>query len=227
MEQEVLQMMQQENQQLEQQLTKKNQQYIFDLKKRLESSQLSSEAITERLYELLPQIIEAQKKGVPARQLLGTVSELAEHIIYKPKPPKQNKVWEMWLDNSLLILALLAAFSGIVPLFTKQTVIYGLASLFIAAMSGGYVFYLLYKYINQYDRPGADTSKKPSLSKALGIMITIFIGWFIIMSAATLIPPAFNPKLAPGVYLFIAAAALILRTILSKKYGIRGTLLMR
>ena len=64
-----------ENRELEQQLTKRNQQYIFDLKKSLEAANLSEEEKTIALHEMLPVLVKEQKGGKTARQLFGTVSE--------------------------------------------------------------------------------------------------------------------------------------------------------
>ena len=73
-----------QNRELETQLTKRNQQYIFDLKKALNAANLSEEELAVVLHEMLPVLVREQKSGVTARQLFGTVSERTDAIINKP-----------------------------------------------------------------------------------------------------------------------------------------------
>ncbi len=92
-----------ENRALEQELTKKNQQYIFDLKKSLAAANLSEEEKAVALHDMLPLLVQEQKAGRTARQLFGTVSERTEAILNKPEEVKETKPVFMWLDNALLI----------------------------------------------------------------------------------------------------------------------------
>ena len=84
MEPETLRSYVSENRELEKQLTKRNQQYIFDLKKSLEAANLSEEEKTVALHEMLPILVQEQKGGKTARQLFGTVSELSLIHISEP-----------------------------------------------------------------------------------------------------------------------------------------------
>ena len=227
MEQEVLQNMVAENRVLETKLTKRNEQYIFDLKKYLTAANASEEQKVVALHEVLPQLIDGQKKGQTARQLFGPVSEKATELLNKPIQQKQAKVWEMWIDNSLLIFMLLAIISGISPLITNQPVPYGISALILSALSGGYVFYMMYKYIHQYDRPGADRSKKPGFWKSIGIMILIFLAWFAVIMITSFIPTSINPHLDPLINIILGLLAFALRSWLRKKYDIQGSLLIR
>lgn len=61
MEPEKLQTLQAENNQLEAKLTKRNEQYIFDLKKALKAANLTDEQTIVALNEMLPILVEEQK----------------------------------------------------------------------------------------------------------------------------------------------------------------------
>lgn len=63
MEPEKLQALQAENIQLEAKLTKRNEQYIFDLKKSLRAANLTEEQTITALNEMLPVLVEEQKTG--------------------------------------------------------------------------------------------------------------------------------------------------------------------
>ena len=127
-----------ENRALEQELTKKNQQYIFDLKKSLAAANLSEEEKAVALHDMLPLLVQEQKTGRTARQLFGTVSERTEAILNKPEEVKETKPVFMWLDNALLILGVFGLMLGTMGLFFRNSVeVYGLITLFLMAGFGG------------------------------------------------------------------------------------------
>lgn len=229
MEQEVLRELVAKNRELETQLTKRNEQYVFDLNKSLSAANLSEEAKVLAFSEILPELVDGQKTGKTARQLFGTVSERTLAIIDKPEPVRESTMWEMWLDNALLIFGFLAITTGLLGLFSKKSAgaTYGIITLFVAAISGGYAFYLMYKYIYQYERPGADKSKKPGVLKTGVIIFFAFMAWFIIFTASSLITPTINLQFVPVVNVALGAIAIGIRYLLKKKYKIQGSILMR
>lgn len=225
MEPEILRNYVAENRELETQLTKKNQQYIFDLKKSLEAANLSEEEKAVALHEILPVLVQEQKTGRTARQLFGTVSERTEAILNQPEEIKETKPVFMWLDNALLILGVFGLMLGIMGLFFKESVqVYGLVTLLLMAGLGGWVFYLMYKYVYQYERPGADKSQRPKIWKTILIMGGAFLFWVLIIGVSALIPPVINIILAPTALTVIGAGALGIRYYLKKKYNIVGSL---
>lgn len=214
-----------ENRALEQELTKKNQQYIFDLKKSLAAANLSEEEKAVALHDMLPILVQEQKTGRTARQLFGTVSERTEAILNKPEEVKETKPVFMWLDNALLILGVFGLMLGTMGLFFRNSVeVYGLITLFLMAGFGGWVFYLMYKYVYQYERPGADKSKRPKLWKILLILGGAFLAWVLIIGVSALIPPFINIILPPLGLVIVGGSALGIRYYLKKKYNIVGSL---
>lgn len=224
MEEEILAQLAAENSQLENQLTKRNEQYIFDLKKALTAANFSKEQMTVELNEMLKTLVDEQKRGVTARQLYGTVSERMDALVNKPAiQSSSTQPFLMWLDNFLMFFGLLAALSGIMGLFvTKgQTVSsYGLTAIVIAAALGGVIFYLMYLFFYQYDLPGADKSKKPKTWKSVTIIALAFVAWYVIFNATALLPAAMNPMPDPVILLVLAAAAIALRFYLKKRFNI-------
>ena len=217
MEPEQLREIVKENNSLETKLTKRNQQYIFDLKKSLEAANLSEEEKVKALHDILPTLV---------AELFGTVSERTEAIINKPAEVQNTSTpLLMWLDNTLLLLGLLSIMIAITGLFSRGTTpAYGFSTLVLGSAIGGWVFYMMYKYIYQYEYPGADRSKKPGMGKTLLILGGTTLLWVVLFSATTLLPPVINPVLDPIVVIIIGAAALAVRYYLKKKYGIIGSL---
>ncbi len=214
-----------ENRELEKQLTKRNEQYIFDLKKSLEAANLSEEDKTVALHEILPVLVTEQKGGRTARQLYGTVSECTETILNKPKEAKASSPVLMWLDNTLLIFGVFSLMMGVMGLFVKNNKqVYGILSLVLMAMMGGWVFYLMYKYMYQYERPGADKSQRPKMWKIILIMVGAFFAWTAVISLSALIPSPLNAKLDPVILAILGGISLLVRYYLKKKYNIVGSL---
>ena len=225
MEPEKLQEIVAENRELEKNLTKRNEQYIFDLKKSMKAANLSEQEQTLALHDILPVMVEEQKSGKTARQLFGTVSERTESILNKPVEKKESTPLLMWLDNAMLLMGALALMMSIASLLFKGRMQQmGLLALVIGSMVGGYALYLMYKYVYQYDRPGADKSKRPGFIKSGSIMVGAMFLWIITFSAAALLPQTINPVLDPVVMIVIGGAVLAARYFLKKKYNMQSSL---
>ncbi len=228
MEQETLREIVAENRSLEEQLTKRNEQYIFDLKKSLIAANLSEEMQAKVLHEMLPNLIEGQKTGKTARQLYGTVSERTMEIIEMPEQMKESPQWHVWLDNALLLLAILTIMTGIMGIFSsKNNATFGVITILVTSIAGGFFLVIMNKYIYQYDRPGADKSKKPKFWKSAGILFLGALGWIIIMSVTMALPTKININLDPVVNVIIGLLALGARYLLKKKLNIQGGAFMR
>ncbi|MDT2828662.1 DUF1129 domain-containing protein [Enterococcus viikkiensis] len=230
MELEELRTLNAENSELETKLTKRNEQYIFDLKKALKAANLTDEQTIIALNEMLPTLVEEQKTGKTARQLFGTVSERLEAIVNKPVEQKKSTVASlMWLDNFLLLFGLLGILSGIMGLFVPrgtqaQSTSYGLTALVVASAVGGLIFYMMYLFIYQYEQPGADKSKKPKTWKTILMLGSVTLVWFLVFNGAALLPASLNPILDPVVLIALAAIGLALRFYLKKRFGIISSL---
>ncbi|MGG5314457.1 DUF1129 domain-containing protein [Enterococcus sp. AZ072] len=228
MEPEKLQELATENRELESHLTKRNQQYIFDLKKSLEAANFTIEQQEEALYDMLPTLVAEQKTGKTARQLFGTVSERLEAIVNKPvKNELATKPVLMWLDNFMFLFGLLALISGAMALFVSrgtQTATYGLTALVVASATGGLVFYFMYLFVYQYEQPGADKSKKPKTWKTILILGSMTLVWFLIFNGAVFLPSSLNPIIDPLVLAVLGGIALAARYFLKKRFGIVSSL---
>lgn len=218
-----------ENRDLSSKLTKRNEQYIFDLKKAYKAGNMSDEDIELALNTILPQLVEGQKTGKTARQLFGTVSDAVELNLEKPKATDGNPAWMMWLDNTFLFFAMLSILTGVMGIFSKSsaTMANGIVSLLITSMTGGLIFYFLYKWIYQYEKPGADKSKRPKMWKSLLILVGAMIVWIIIYSGSMFLPAFLNPILPGAVTVVLGAAVLAFRFWFKKKFNIKGSFFTR
>jgi uncharacterized membrane-anchored protein len=92
------------------------------------------------------------------------------------------------------------------------------------AMLAGWVFYLMYKYMYQYERPGADTSKRPKMWKIILILVAAFMLWIVVISLSAMIQPPLNPQVDPVIEALIGAVALAAKYYLKRKYNIISSL---
>lgn len=226
-EQSEFEALQKNNEVLGKKLTKRSAQYVFELRKLL-SQEMDMESQEKAMAEILPELLEAQKKGETAKQLFGPVAEKAKKIIEGPEEEeKEMPYWLMWLDNTLLVFVFLAGMTAILNLFNARGAQYGLTSLIVASLVGGFVFNTMYQLIYRYEKPGADRSKKPKAWKAWGIIIVLTFVWMMIFSASVLIPAKINPMIDPVILIIIAALVYGVRYLLKKKLGYKGSFFQR
>ncbi len=193
-------------------LTKKNQEFIHIATNQLIKDGKSDSEIKELLEEILPTIIENQKNGITARNLYGAPSEWAASKSTSAKE-KNDQVeynenpWLMWVDSSLLMLAIIAGVNGLMNLF-GQGAQYGLVTLLVIGFGVGAGMYFMYHFVY----------------RAIAFLGLATIAWSVVFLLAALIPSSLNPILHPIVTILIGAAAFGIRYLLKKKYNIRSAM---
>ncbi|EHJ52700.1 DUF1129 domain-containing protein [Streptococcus macacae] len=206
-----------------QDLTKKNQDFINIATHQLMQNGKTDEDIKIILEDVLPDILEHQKKGIPARSFLGAPTAFADQFITESKEPltksrpKNTNPWLMWLDTSLLFLAIITIATGLMNFFSKQSPTYGLITLLILGLGGGAVMFASYYFI--YRHSGKPKDERPSLFKSFGLLIVFMIFWMFLYVLTAFLPAAINPKIPDIALIVIAAVAFGLRYYLKKKYN--------
>lgn len=217
-----------QNRELMTQLTKKNDQFIFDINKIIETSDLTEEKKVRELNNMLSALVEGQKTGITAKQLYGTPTEAADSIINAPEPMPEMTFGKIMLDNFLLLFAILSVMVSMFAMFSKPgQATQGITSIIFGSISGAFSFYLIYRFIYVYDQPGADQSKRPGLIKMSAIMLLSFIPWFLVFTLASFLPPTVNPTLDPILTIALGAAGLGLRQWLKKKFKFQSVMFAR
>ncbi|HFH9837961.1 TPA: DUF1129 domain-containing protein [Streptococcus suis] len=206
-------------------LTKKNQEFIHIATNQLIKDGKSDEEIKALLAEILPTIIDNQKTGITARSLYGAPSEWAAAQTNQATDDSLNQEendnpWLMWLDSSLLILALISGLNGIMNFFNSGSQ-YGIVTLLVIGLGVGAGMYMMYHFVY---REQAKTGQRPNLLKAIGVLILATLAWSIVFFLAALIPSSINPVVPPVLAILLAATSFGLRYILRKKYNIRNAM---
>ncbi len=217
-----------QNRELMTQLTKKNDQFVFDINKILADSNLPEEKKVVEMNTILNALVEGQKTGATAKQLYGTPTEAADLIINAPEPLPEMTFGKIMLDNFLMLFTFLAVLTSLFSLFSKTgDSAQGIVSILLGAISGAFSFYLIYRYIYIYDEPGVDQTKRPGVLKTGGIMALSFVPWFLVFGLSVFIPVAINPVLDPVITLVMGVLTFGLRYWLKKQYNIQGTMFTR
>ncbi len=217
-----------QNRELMTQLTKKNDQFIFDINKVLETSSLTEEKKVRELNTMLTALVEGQKTGMTAKQLYGTPTDAADAIVNAPEPMPEMTFGKIMLDNFLLLLTILSVMVSIFAMFSKTgQQSQGITAIVLGAASGAFSFYLIYRYVYVYDLPGADKSKRPGFLKTSGIMVLSFIPWFLVFALASLLPASVNPVLDPMLTISFGALAFAFRYWLKKKFKFESVMFAR
>jgi uncharacterized membrane-anchored protein len=120
------------------QLSNKNSDYVFKLRKFLKEDGADDEKEHAVLVEFLPKILKDQREGKPATTVYGAPSELAQRILNAPKPVKKQPFWIETVDLGLSFLAIFAVMYGLMSFFAKNK---------SQASSGGFVSLLLMSFV--------------------------------------------------------------------------------
>ncbi|MFD1319207.1 DUF1129 domain-containing protein [Loigolactobacillus zhaoyuanensis] len=204
-------------------LTKRNQDYLYHLKKALVETKLTPEKQQAAIDDMIPKMLAGQKQGQTARQLFGTVTEQVVAIIQGPKtdPNASQNKWLLMLDSSLMVFMVFNLMYGIMFFFSNNSKIQtgqaGILSELILAIVAG--FGIMQMQLNM----GNCGQKRMPIWRLLVYGVIFFIVLTGTYTLVMLIPGPLNANLPAAVYIVIGAAALVLRIYLKKRFNIKNT----
>lgn len=205
------------------QLTAKNSEYVHNVTKQLMLLGKSDEEIKTILAEILPKIIEGQKEGILARKLLGAPMEFATQ--YKPEEDKAKRQetaknespFLMWLDSALLFFGVISVVMGLMGLFQPQASVYGLLTTLASSALAGLVMYWMYKYFYSAQRP----QKK---GKGFAMLAVAMVAWAGVSVLVALLPKSINIVLAPYITIILGAAVMGIRFLIQRKFNVQSSM---
>lgn len=208
-------------------LTKKNKEFLHIATHQLLKDGKSDEEVKAILEEIIPNILENQAKGIPARALYGAptywASSLTAKERYDTEHPKQNDdpKW-MMLDSVLFIFGFFTVLTSIVNLASSKPSVYGMTTLVFGSIVGGLAFYALYHFVYRFYGPDTDRSQRPHLLKSILIMLVAIALWTLSIVGSSLLPDSLNPHLSNIVVAIIGGITLALRFYLKKRFNIKS-----
>lgn len=209
-----------ENQELYQELTNKNKDYMFQLNSRLDELDYNSNWKELVFNEMLQEIIAAQATHITARKLYGTVTEQADNIVGKKVQPGEDEVrspnWQIFIDGALLMGGLFGIVFGISSWNNPENSI-GLLQFLMNFILGGVSIVVLTKYM---PKPG----ETKGFLKYMGATVVVILFWVLFLSVVlTVLPSLLNPALPAVVVLGLSALSLLGRWFFKRKYNVKGS----
>ncbi|MCT6893628.1 MAG: DUF1129 domain-containing protein [Bombilactobacillus mellifer] len=203
-------------------LTKRNEEYVFQLKKTLVNEhKYSSESADKYINSILDEIVTAQQKGLPANRLYGSPRKKAESYVKGEKEKPSNSFPLLWLDNSIIFALLLSAMTSLV-IFTSNNKTTANSNGIMTIILMAAEFGLPWAYFTLWTLKPKDN--RASVPKLVGIIALGFVGLFIVVAIATILPPQLNPVFNGWIYLILAGVLFGIHYYLKHKYNIKGTL---
>ncbi|NHI71152.1 DUF1129 family protein [Lactococcus petauri] len=205
------------------QLTAKNSEYVHNVTKQLMLLGKSDEEIKKILAEILPKIIEGQKEGILARKLLGAPMEFAtqykpeEDKVKRQETAKNESPFLMWLDSALLFFGVISVVMGLMGLFQPQASVYGLLTTLASSALAGLVMYWMYKYFYSAQRP----HKK---GKGFAMLAVAMVAWAGVSVLVALLPKSINIVLAPYITIILGAAVMGIRFLIQRKFNVQSSM---
>ncbi|MBF7094418.1 DUF1129 domain-containing protein [Streptococcus sp. HF-1907] len=210
-------------------LTKKNQEFVYIATHQLQADGKTEAEIKEIFDQVMPEIVENQERGIPARNFLGAPTVWAASFTEKAKQEaiakeneKNTNPWLMWLDTSLLFMGLVTLFNGFMILFGTKGTESGLLSILAISFGGGAVMYSTYHFI--YRHMGKPKSERPSWVKTILVMVVATILWVLAFTVVSFLPAVINPQLPALVLFVLSILAFGGRYWLKKKYNVQNAL---
>ncbi|MFC6181261.1 DUF1129 domain-containing protein [Lactiplantibacillus daowaiensis] len=209
-------------------LTKRNGEYMRQMRKALNATSLTGEKKKAALDEMTATLLTEQHKGTTARQLYGTVQERTQEIVEGPKKDPAEQVranyWITALDNGLMLFMIFCLMYGAIGFFGKtsseQAGAQGITAILITSIVGGLGVAKLFDYL----QPAKNKKNKvPTWRKILWSVMAI-IAWMMIFTLAAALPTSINPALSAIWYLIIAAIVFVARLWLKRRYNITTSL---
>lgn len=208
-------------------LTKRNAEYMRQMRKSLNDTKLSGEKKKAVLEEMTNTLLTEQGRGTTARQLYGTVQERTQEIVDPKKTPveqQQANYWISSLDSGLMLFMIFCLMYGIMGLIGSDTPkssqgAMGVTAILLTSVVGGLGVTKLFQYLVP-----VKGQPKVSLWKKIGWSVLAVVVWMFVFATVSYIKGPWNPILPGIAYLAIAVVVFFVRMWLKRRYKITTSL---
>ncbi|KRN42947.1 DUF1129 family protein [Fructilactobacillus fructivorans] len=179
-------------------LTKRNAEYMYKFKQELSETKLEPEKQATKISEMVDELKKAQKRGVTAKNLYGTVTQKVELTIHPPKKPQKLTPMTYVIDATynflwflVLFCFLYAAMFFINSSQASKGGVMGITGIFVSSIVAGVGMPLMTNLF----APGVK-HKYNGIIRAL-MMVLLFAIWMLVFFGGTYIPRIINPITGP------------------------------
>lgn len=212
-------------------LTKRSEEFMYQLNKQLDEQGIKQDKKPEALKTTIDTLLEGQKKGQTARQLFGTPAEKADELINGPKkapvPASQSSFGLLATDNGLMFFSIFALLFGFMGTFQSKALkaqaatsgTSGILAIILVAVFGG----LLFAWVTKSIQPGSEKAKQHSMWYKIGVVAVGLVAWIAIYFFVGFMPAkGINAQLPGLVYIVLAVIGFGVDIYLRRKYHIVG-----
>lgn len=193
-------------------LTRKNEEFIYQLNKQLDRQGVAKDKQPAMIKETVEKLQAGQKKGQTAKKLFGTPTEYAKELKNpKPKDVRENTQRSMRLlavDNTLIFFSIFTFMYGIMFLMSpqlRQAKRYGSSGITAIVLSS-VIAGLLFSYVMLQLQPVKGKKARPMATRIL-ILVLALIGWLGVYMLASQLPNIVNPRLNAWIYIIFGVVA--------------------
>lgn len=212
-----------ENEVLYQQLTKKNQNYLFQLNSQLEKLDYDQKKKAYVFNNMLHEIIAGQAVSLTARKIYGKVTDQVDNILGKNvnmngEDGERSPDKLIYLDGALLMGGLFNLINGLSAMRTDAVEAQvGLLQVILNFVLGGLAIMLLTRFV---PKPG----EKKGFLKYGGATVLVIVSWVTLMALLLTVLRPINPIMPAPLVLLIGAAGIAAKFYFKKKLDIKGTI---
>lgn len=214
-------------------LTNKNEDYMYQLNKQLEKSNVTYTKKQELLQATLKQIKEGQKTGKTARAMFGTPTQHAHDLLHPKKKDTNQSVadqstWLLAADNALIFFAIFTGMFAIMSWISPKSLDVsingssGITAIVVISILGGLIFAVVAKMMMPRKVNGK-VKRRPFWQRTLVVLGGLVL-WMVIYFGGNILPNAINPRPNRYVYLVCALVGLGGDIYFRRRYHVSGIL---
>lgn len=219
--------LEQENKKMIQQLTNKNEEYFFQLDRRMTEEGYPEADRISHLNQMLHETMELQAHSILARRHFGPVTEYMRklrsgEVDQQKEVAEKSPLWQRYVDGALLLGSLFALVNGVMGLSSKAANYQpsGFTEIIFNFLLGGLVMLIFSKYA---PKPGKKGSFLKYIAASIGAMLLWVIGVTLLKYVAVKYP-VLNPLLPNWAVILIGSTGFAARYLFKRHYNVKGTL---
>lgn len=213
-------------------LTRKNEEFMFQLNKQLDAQGATADQKTAMIQETMTKVLEAQKSGKTAKGMFGTPTAYANELLHPKKPVDtqiNSNLWLVMADNALIFFAIFTFMYGFMAFTSPSTLTSsghngtaGIVAIALVSVIGGGLFaWTMKQFEPKVNKDGK--AEKRSLGYRIGILLLALVTWIASYGLMTFLPNAINPIVNKWVYIVLAVVSFVGDMYMRNKFNIVST----
>lgn len=198
-------------------LTRKNEEFMYQLNKQLDAQGAKADKKQEMIDQTISQLKAGQRSGKTAKQMFGTPTKHAHELLHPQKGTTGHELSSfglLFVDNSLMFMAIFALMYGLLAFFSpdafadqKRVGTAGITAMIIIALTGGAAFAYMAKATQPVKNKKTGRWVRKPLGKRFLYIALAFVVWLGIYFLCSFLPNVINPQMNKWAYVIIGVVA--------------------